>query len=158
MGPPPRGAAGGCATPGAQGGFGEALDRAGEAALDAVLAALVAPPAGEASPGLAAAGAASRAGEALRGAGAPLLARAIERVALAVNAGVSPSVTIQLGRSLDVRVEQGRAGVEVSLRPALGLSPLAEAELPLLVAALRARGVRVTRAGVEARRGRGARR
>jgi len=157
VGPPPRGAAG-CTAPAGQGGFGEALDRAGEAALDAVLSALVAPPAGEASPGLASPGATSRAGEVLRGAGAPLLARAIERVALAVHAGVSPSVTIQLGRSLDVRVEQGRAGVEVSLQPALGLSPLAEAELPMLVAALRARGVRVTRAGVDGRRGRGARR
>ena len=63
-------------------------------------------------------------------------------------------MTIALGRSLDVRIDQVRAGVEVTIRAVHGLSLLAEAELPLLVAALRARGVRVARAGVLARRGR----
>ncbi|MEY2667506.1 MAG: hypothetical protein RJA59_144, partial [Pseudomonadota bacterium] len=84
-------------------------------------------------------------------AAAPLLARAVERIALVVRSGVTPSVTIALGRSLDVRIEQARAGVEVTIGAVHGLSLLAEAELPLLVAALRARGVRVARAGVLAR-------
>lgn len=121
------------------GEFGTMLDRAGEAALDALLAELVAPPA----PGPP------------RGPAAPMLARAIERVALVVQAGVAPSVTVRLGRSLEVRVAHGDAGVEVALQAAEGLSPAAEAELPVLVAALRARGVRVARAGVVRRRGSG---
>jgi hypothetical protein len=115
------------------------VDRAGEAALDALLAELVSPDPLTPAPC----------------AGAPLLARAVERMALLVNEGISPSVTVQLGRSLEVRIDQARAGVEVTIRAVQGLSPLAEAELPLLVAALRARGVRVARAGLLARRGRG---
>jgi hypothetical protein len=121
-------------------GFAGVVDRAGEAALDAVLAELVSPDPPATAP---------------RAAGAPLLARAVERMALLVHAGAVPSVTLQLGRSLDVRIDQARAGVEVTIGAAHGLSPLAEAELPLLVAALRARGVRVARAGVLARRDRG---
>ena len=111
--------------------------------VDRLLAALVSPePAGPAWP-------ASR---------APVLAGAIERIALLVKSGAAPAVTVQLGRSLDVRITQGPAGVEVALQVVRGLSPLAEAELPVLVAALRARGVRVSRAGVQARGGRGGRR
>ena len=120
----------------------EALDRAEEADLDARLAELVSPGPTELP---------------ARGAGAPLLARAVERIALLVNAGAAPSVTVGLGRSLDVRIDQARAGVEVTIRAVHGLSPLAEAELPRLVAALRARGVRVSRAGVLARPERGRR-
>jgi hypothetical protein len=89
---------------------------------------------------------------------APVLAGAIERIALLVKGGVAPAVTVQLGRSLDVRIAQAPAGVEVTLQVVRGLSPLAEAELPVLVAALRARGVRVARAGVRPRGGRGGRR
>lgn len=126
-------------------GFPAALDRAGdagagragEAALDALLAEVIAPGLPEDRAGLSAS--------------APLLARAVERIALAVRAGATPSVTIALGRSLDVRIDQARAGVEVTIRAVHGLSLLAEAELPLLVAALRARGVRVARAGVLSR-------
>ena len=131
-----------------RGGFPEALGRAGgageagEAALDALLAEMVAPGPGEIPS---------------RGAGAPLLARAVERIVLIVKSGAAPSVTVELGRSLDVRIDQVRAGVEVTIRAVHGLSPLAEAELPGLVAALRARGVRVARAGVLARAGKGRR-
>jgi hypothetical protein len=89
---------------------------------------------------------------------APVLAGAIERIALLVKSGAAPAVTVQLGRSLDVRIAQAPAGVEVTLQVVRGLSPLAEAELPLLVAALRARGVRVARAGIRPRGGRGGRR
>lgn len=119
-------------------GFPAALDRAGEAALDALLSEVIAPgrPEEQEAPGAAA---------------APLLARAVERIALVVRAGVAPSVTIALGRSLDVHIGQARAGVEVTIRAVHGLSLLAEAELPVLVAALRARGVRVARAGVLSR-------
>ena len=81
----------------------------------------------------------------------PLLARAIEQVALHVAAAGSPSVTLELGRSLAVRLAQSRGGVEVTLEAARGLSPLAEGELPHLVAALRARGIRVARAVVSGR-------
>ena len=125
-----------------RGGFPQVLDGVGEAALDALLAELVSPGPAELP---------------VRGAGAPLLARAVERIALLVNAGAAPSVTVELGRSLDVRIDQVRAGVEVTIRAVHGLSPLAEAELPRLVAALRARGIRVARAGVRARAGRGRR-
>ena len=125
-----------------RGGFPGALDRAGEAELDALLAELASPGPAEHPD---------------RGTGAPILARALERIALLVNSGAAPSVTVQLGRSLDVRIDQARAGVEVTIRTVHGLSPLAEAELPLLLAALRARGVRVARAGVLAR-GQGRRR
>ena len=124
------------------GGFPEALDRAGEADLDGLLAELVSPRPAEVP---------------ARGQGAPLLARAVERIALLVNSGAAPSVTVELGRSLDVRIDQARSGVEVTIRAVHGLSPLAEAELPQLVAALRARGVRVARAGVLARAERGRR-
>ena len=90
-------------------------------------------------------------------AGAPLLARAIERIVLLVKSGEAASVTLQLGPTLDVRIEQARAGVDVQIRAAHGLSPLAETELPLLVAALRARGVQVARADVAPRRREGRR-
>ena len=66
-------------------------------------------------------------------------------------------MTLQLGRSLDVRIEQARAGVDVPIRAVHGLSPLAEAELPMLIAALRSRGIQVARAEVARRRGRGRR-
>jgi hypothetical protein len=85
-------------------------------------------------------------------AGAPLLARAIERIVLLVKSGEAASVTLRMGPSLEVRIEQARAGVDVQIRAAHGLSPLAEAELPMLVAALRARGIQVARAGVVPRR------
>ena len=81
-------------------------------------------------------------------AGAPLLARAIERIVLLVKSGEAASVTLELGPSLEVRIEQARAGVDVQVLAANGLSPLAEAELPMLIAALRARGVQVARAEV----------
>ncbi len=128
-----------------QGGFPGLLDRAGEAALDAALAELVSPEPFDPSDGPS------------PSAASPLLARAVERIALLVKSGTVPSVTVQLGRSLDVRIDQARAGVEVTIQAVKGLSPLAEAELPLLLAALRSRGVRVARAGVLSRRGRGSR-
>jgi hypothetical protein len=82
---------------------------------------------------------------------APALARALERIALILEKeGGPPSVTLRLGLSLTVTLEQRPSGIELSLHAARGLSPLAEKELPELVAALRARQVRVARAGVYA--------
>jgi hypothetical protein len=130
-------------TPVAGDGSRPAAADASEDPVERLLLALVSPgPAGPAWP-------ASR---------APVLAGAIERIALLVKSGAAPAVTVQLGRSLDVRITQAPAGVEVALQVVRGLSPLAEAELPILVAALRARGVRVSRAGVQARGRQGGRR
>jgi hypothetical protein len=83
-----------------------------------------------------------------------LLARAVERIAILVGQGAVPSMTLRLGVGMEVRLEQAGRGVDVELRFVRGLSPLAEGELPGLVAALRARGVRVTRAAA-GRAGRG---
>jgi hypothetical protein len=92
-----------------------------------------------------------------RAAGAPLLARAIDRIVLLVRSGEAASVTLRMGPSLQVRIDQVRSGVEVQIQAVRGLSPMAEAELPDLVAALRARGVRVARAAVSVRRKEGRR-
>jgi hypothetical protein len=66
-------------------------------------------------------------------------------VAVAPDGG---ALTVRLGESLRVTLTRAAAGVEVRLEAARGLSPSAEAELPLLLAALRARGVRVEGARV----------
>jgi hypothetical protein len=55
-------------------------------------------------------------------------------------------LALTLGGALAVDLRGGAAGVEVTLRPAAALGQAAAAELPALVAALRARGVRVARA------------
>ncbi len=89
-----------------------------------------------------------RAEAASRAATTPLLAGAVARIAMLVAQGASPAVSLQLGAGLEVRLEQARRGVEVEVRCLRGLSPLAEVELPGLLAALRARGVRVARGSV----------
>jgi hypothetical protein len=134
---------GGRAGGAAAGGAAAGEDRVARAGLDAEAARTGAGPGGFpcGGPGVAAA---SRA----RAAGTPLLARAIERLALAVDLGGEPALTVRLGESLAVTLTQRPTGVEVRLAAARGLSPAAEAELPLLVAALRARGVRVVGADV----------
>ncbi len=164
--PGPGGAWSGAAKSGGAAGSGNRFPRipdpATEGALDALLAGMLAP--GPAGPGPGDAGAASSGrtgvapGQPPSAPATALLARAVERVSLLVQAGAAPSVTVQLGRSLEVRIDRARDGVAVALHAVHGLSPMAEAELPLLVAALRARGVRVARAGVLSRRDRGPRR
>lgn len=52
-------------------------------------------------------------------------------------------LTLALGGALGVDLRGGPAGVEVTLRPAEALGQVAAAELPALIAAVRARGVRV---------------
>lgn len=63
-------------------------------------------------------------------------------------------LALTLGGALGVELRGGAAGVEVTLRPEAALGRAAAAELPALVAALRARGVRVARAGLAPAAGR----
>jgi hypothetical protein len=57
-------------------------------------------------------------------------------------------LTLAFGRSLSVDVRRGACGIELVLRPDAALARAAEAELPAVVAALRARGLHVARAEV----------
>lgn len=60
-------------------------------------------------------------------------------------------LSLSFGRSLSVEIRSGAGGVEIVLRPAEALARAASAELPALVAALRARGIAVARAEVRGR-------
>jgi len=60
-------------------------------------------------------------------------------------------LAFSLGRSLDVEIRPALAGVEILLRPEPRLARAAAAEVPGLVAALRARGVSVARVEVRVR-------
>jgi hypothetical protein len=59
-------------------------------------------------------------------------------------------LALAFGAALGVDLRGTAAGVEVTLRPAAALERAAAAELPALLAALSARGVRVARASVRA--------
>jgi hypothetical protein len=63
-------------------------------------------------------------------------------------------LALSFGRSLEVDLRSGAAGIEVVLRPDPRLARAADAELPRIVAALRARGIAVGRAEVRPREGR----
>jgi hypothetical protein len=80
------------------------------------------------------------------------LPAAIEAARLQGNA----QITLTLGGALGVDLRGRADGVELTLRPDAALGRAAAAELPALVAALRARGVRVV--GAEVRTTPGARR
>jgi hypothetical protein len=80
------------------------------------------------------------------------LARALP-VAIAAAAREGAPLALSFGRSLDVELRTSPGGVALLLRPGPRLERAAEAELPRLVAALRARGVAVARAGVQPRGG-----
>lgn len=82
--------------------------------------------------------------------------RALPAAVEAVRLHQGAQVTLSLGSALGVDLRTGAAGVELTLRPAAALDRVVAAELPALVAALRARGVRVGR--VEVRSGPGERR
>jgi hypothetical protein len=60
-------------------------------------------------------------------------------------------LALSFGRSLDVELRSGTAGVEILLRPEPHLLHAARAELPRVVAALRLRGVAVANADVRGR-------
>lgn len=59
-----------------------------------------------------------------------------------------PQLALQFGTALSVDLRAGAQGLELSLRPSPALERAARAELPGLVEALRARGLRVVRAEV----------
>jgi hypothetical protein len=95
------------------------------------------------------------AGRAPLGAGAPELSAALRALPLAIDAArvrEGAPLSLSLGRSLDVDLRATAGGVELVLRPEPRLARAAAAELPALVAALRARGVAVARAEIRARR------
>ncbi len=87
--------------------------------------------------------------------GIPELQAAVRAAPPAIAAAVVAQGTGQLaltfGAALSVDLRTGAQGLEVSLRPAPALERAARAELPRLVEALRARGLRVARAAVKAR-------
>jgi hypothetical protein len=71
-------------------------------------------------------------------------------IAAAVRQG-EPHVALRFGDALSVDLRAGAQGLEVLLRPDPRLAGAARAELPRLIEALRARGVRVAHAEVQAR-------
>jgi hypothetical protein len=74
--------------------------------------------------------------------------RALPPVIEAAHLRESAQLTLALGGALGVDLRASAQGLEVTLRPADWLARAAGAELPGLVAALRARGLRVARAEV----------
>jgi hypothetical protein len=64
-------------------------------------------------------------------------------------AGNGPAqLSLDFGAALSVDLRTGAQGLELSLRPAPSLDRAARTELPRLVEALRARGLKVARADV----------
>jgi len=62
----------------------------------------------------------------------------------------APQLALDFGSALSIDLRTGAQGLELSLRPAPALERAARAELPRLVEALRARGLRLARADVRA--------
>lgn len=78
-------------------------------------------------------------------------AAAVAQVSLLVaRSGGRTSVELALGRGVSVAITRTPRGVEVFLHAPPGARRAAEAELPALIGAVRARGVTVARAGVRA--------
>jgi hypothetical protein len=75
---------------------------------------------------------------------------ALDALALAARRGDRPSLELSIGREVRVTLVHAARGIEVVLDVRAGLRAAAEAEIPALVAALRARGVAVARAEVRA--------
>lgn len=75
--------------------------------------------------------------------------RALPAVIEAARLHDGAELTLAMGSALGVDLRGGADGVELTLRPEAPLARAAAAELPALVDALRARGVRVVRAGVQ---------
>jgi hypothetical protein len=87
----------------------------------------------------------------LRGTDAPprlFAPAALENVALALSRDARPSIEVRLANGTGVRLTRGAGGIELVLEVAPGARRSAEAELPALDAALRARGVIVASAEV----------
>ncbi len=79
------------------------------------------------------------------------LVRTLPVAIAAARAREGAPLEISFGRSLDVELRSGASGVQIVLRPEPRLLHAAEAELPRVVAAMRARGIAVARAEVQAR-------
>jgi hypothetical protein len=155
-----------------EGGFADALRRAADRAEGrGSRAARLEPrrPArtGSAAPEAAGAGRFAPAidAEPLRASAAPVPADHPETPALAALARTLPvalaatcarqgaPLALSFGAALDVELRVGTTGVELVLRPEPRLARIVEAELPGLLAAMRARGVDVARAEVRPRAG-----
>lgn len=79
------------------------------------------------------------------------LAAAVERLALELRrrqAAEGPSLELRFGATLHVRVTQAGKAIRIQMTAGRGAARLARAELPGIVAALRARGLAVARAEV----------
>ncbi|WP_242395406.1 hypothetical protein [Anaeromyxobacter oryzisoli] len=77
--------------------------------------------------------------------------RALPAAVEAARVASGGQVTLAFGAALGVDLRAAAGGIELTLRPTAALERAAAAELPGLVAALRARGLRVARATVQAR-------
>jgi hypothetical protein len=80
--------------------------------------------------------------------------RSLAPAAVALSARGGGELSLAFGDSLSVNLRSGAQGLELVLRPAPALMQAAQAGLPGLVEALRARGVRVARTEVRPRPGR----
>jgi hypothetical protein len=86
----------------------------------------------------------------------PELAALVRKLPAAIEAArvrEGAPLALSFGRSLEVDLRAGAAGIEVVLRPEPRLARAADAEVPRIVAALRARGIAVSRAEVRPRGG-----
>jgi hypothetical protein len=83
--------------------------------------------------------------------GAQELGAAVRTLPAAVAARSAGSLALSFGSALTVDLRAGAMGLELTLHPAQALGQAARAELPGLVDALRARGLRVARADIRPR-------
>jgi hypothetical protein len=86
--------------------------------------------------------------------GIPELQAALRSAPAAIAAALregQPQLALSFGSALSIDLRVGAQGLELSLRPSASLEGAARAELPRLLDALRARGLRVARAEVRAR-------
>jgi hypothetical protein len=79
------------------------------------------------------------------------LRAAVRALPAAVAALPAGSLALSFGSALSVDLRVGAEGLELTLRPTPALERAARAELPGLVEALRARGLRVARADIRSR-------
>ncbi len=102
------------------------------------------PPGAAQAPGIPGSSAASSEIAGLRAA-----VRAVPAAIAAASIGAGGAqLAISFGNALSLDLRSGARGLELTLRPAPGLERATRAELPGLVEALRARGIRVVRADV----------
>jgi hypothetical protein len=83
--------------------------------------------------------------------GVQALRAAVRALPAAVAAHPMGSLALSFGSALTVDLQVGAQGLELTLRPAPALERAARAELPGLLEALHARGLRVARADIRSR-------